>query len=82
MPPNAEASLRFNRPSVRHFNKAAAKAAVQKYQDKPLIESCRLDAKTRQRRERIWKNWEEFAACANVDPEASWIELCLGEPDV
>ncbi|OAQ60150.1 hypothetical protein VFPPC_10586 [Pochonia chlamydosporia 170] len=60
MPPNAEASLRFNRPNVRQFNKAAAKAAVQKYQDKPLSESCRLDPKTRQRRERIWKNWEDL----------------------
>ncbi|KAK8924407.1 hypothetical protein VCV18_004829 [Metarhizium anisopliae] len=59
MPRDPKSSLRFGRPSVRRFNKDAAKAAVQKYQEKPLSEVCRLDPKTRQRRERIWQNWEE-----------------------
>ncbi|EFY96531.2 hypothetical protein MAA_08028 [Metarhizium robertsii ARSEF 23] len=82
MPRDTKSSLRFARPSVRQFNKDAAKAAVQKYQEKPLSEVCRLDPKTRQRRERIWQNWEEFAACAEVDPVNIWFDLCLGKPEV
>lgn len=82
MPPDSKALLRFARPSVRQFSKEAAQAAVKKHQEKPLSEVCRLDPKTRKRRERVWKNWEEFAACAKVDLVNIWFDLCLGKPEV
>ncbi|OAA42628.1 hypothetical protein NOR_04759 [Metarhizium rileyi] len=59
MPPDSKSLLRFARQSVRQFSKEAAQAAVKKYQEEPLSEVCRLDPKTRERRERVWKNWKE-----------------------
>ncbi|PKK52457.1 hypothetical protein CI102_4191 [Trichoderma harzianum] len=69
----------FERPRQRAFNKELALATLKQYQAKPLHRDSNLAAKTKQRRDRIWRNWQRFAEEMDLDPNGLWIDLCVGE---